>query len=74
MGVDGVLVCSNDLCADLGIPGQYDDPRYLDAVIKVTKAGKKFGKPIGIGGIGGRLDILEMWFFHGRYMVSQWTG
>ena len=25
-------------------------------------AGKKAGKPIGIGGIGGRLDLLEMWF------------
>ncbi|KAL5356275.1 Pyruvate/Phosphoenolpyruvate kinase-like domain-containing protein [Aspergillus floccosus] len=64
-GVDGVLVGSNDLCTDLGIPGKYDSPLYQDAVAKIIKAGKKAGKPIGIGGIGGRLDILEKWFSMG---------
>ncbi|RDW58921.1 HpcH/HpaI aldolase family protein [Aspergillus mulundensis] len=61
-GVDGILVGSNDLCSDLGIPGQYDSPVYQAAVEKVVLAGKKAGKPIGIGGIGGRLDLLERWF------------
>jgi 2-keto-3-deoxy-L-rhamnonate aldolase RhmA len=61
-GVDGILVGSNDLCTDLGIPGQYDNPLYQDAVTKIVLAGKKAGKPIGIGGIGGRLDLLEKWF------------
>lgn len=61
-GVDGVLVGSNDLCTDLGIPGKYDDSRYLDSVVKIINAANKFGKPVGIGGIGGRLDLLERWF------------
>lgn len=61
-GVDGVLVGSNDLCADLGIPGKYDDERYLDSVVKIIEAANKVGKPVGIGGIGGRLDLLERWF------------
>lgn len=61
-GVDGVLIGSNDLCTDLGIPGQYDNPAYQDAVTKIVLAGKKAGKPIGIGGIGGRVDLLEKWF------------
>lgn len=61
-GVDGILIGSNDLCADLGIPGQYDNPIYQNAVTKVVKACKRAGKPVGIGGIGGRLDLLEMWF------------
>ncbi|RJE20367.1 HpcH/HpaI aldolase/citrate lyase family [Aspergillus sclerotialis] len=61
-GVDAVLVGSNDLCTDLGIPGKYDSPLYQDAVTKVINAGNKAGKPVGIGGIGGRLDILEKWF------------
>ncbi|KAL4908669.1 hypothetical protein BDW74DRAFT_188576 [Aspergillus multicolor] len=61
-GVDGILIGSNDLCTDLGIPGQYDNPIYQQAVEKVVLAGKKVGKPIGIGGIGGRLDLLERWF------------
>ncbi|RMY58012.1 hypothetical protein D0864_13422 [Hortaea werneckii] len=61
-GVDGILIGSNDLCTDLGIPGKYDDPRYLDSVEKIIAAGVKAGKPIGIGGIGGRLDLLERFF------------
>ncbi|KAL4999925.1 Pyruvate/Phosphoenolpyruvate kinase-like domain-containing protein [Aspergillus recurvatus] len=61
-GVDGILIGSNDLCTDLGIPGQYDDPVYQQAVEKIVLAGKKAAKPIGIGGIGGRLDLLERWF------------
>ncbi|KAF2015080.1 Phosphoenolpyruvate/pyruvate domain-containing protein [Aaosphaeria arxii CBS 175.79] len=61
-GVDGILIGSNDLCTDLGIPGQYDNPIYQDAVTKIVLAGKKAGKPIGIGGIGPRVDLLEKWF------------
>jgi 2-keto-3-deoxy-L-rhamnonate aldolase RhmA len=61
-GVDGILVGSNDLCTDLEIPGQYDNPVYLDSVTKVVKAGVRAGKPIGVGGIGGRLDLLEKFF------------
>lgn len=61
-GVDGILVGSNDLCTDLEIPGQYDNPKYLNSVEKVVLAGVKAGKPIGIGGIGGRLDLLERFF------------
>ncbi|KAJ5682506.1 hypothetical protein N7462_005671 [Penicillium macrosclerotiorum] len=64
-GVDGVLVGSNDLCADLGIPGKYDNPRYLESVTRIIKAANDSGKPVGIGGIGGRLDLLEKWFFMG---------
>lgn len=64
-GVDGILIGSNDLCTDLGIPGQYDNPIYQDAVSKVVQAGVRAGKPIGIGGIGGRLDLLEKWFAMG---------
>ncbi|KAI9367645.1 Pyruvate/Phosphoenolpyruvate kinase-like domain-containing protein [Aspergillus egyptiacus] len=61
-GVDGILIGSNDLCTDLGIPGQYDNPVYQQSVEKIVLAGRKTGKPIGIGGIGGRLDLLERWF------------
>lgn len=61
-GVDGILIGSNDLCTDLGIPEQYDSPVYQDAVTKIIEAANKAGKPVGIGGIGGRLDLLEKWF------------
>lgn len=64
-GVDGILIGSNDLCTDLGIAGQYDNPLYQDSVTRVVRAGVRAGKPIGIGGIGGRLDLLEKWFAMG---------
>lgn len=64
-GVDGVMIGSNDLCADLKIWGQYDNPIYQDAVTKIIRAGVKAGKPIGIGGIGGRLDLLEKFYAMG---------
>ncbi|KAK2596288.1 hypothetical protein N8I77_013184 [Diaporthe amygdali] len=64
-GVDGLLIGSNDLCTDLGIPGQYDNPLYQDAVTAVVLEAKRAGKPIGIGGIGGRKDLLEKWFAMG---------
>ncbi|KAH7305221.1 putative 4-hydroxy-2-oxovalerate aldolase [Stachybotrys elegans] len=64
-GVDGILIGSNDLTTDMGIPGQYDDEAYQAAVTKIVLAGKKAGKPIGIGGIGPRTDLLEKWFAMG---------
>lgn len=64
-GVGGVLVGSNDLCTDLGIPGKYDSELYQDAVTRVINAANKAGKPVGIGGVGSRLDILEKWFSMG---------
>lgn len=64
-GVDGVLVGSNDLCTDLGIPGKYDDALYIDSMTKIINAANKHGKPVGVGGIGGRLDLLERWFSMG---------
>ncbi|KAH6689065.1 putative 4-hydroxy-2-oxovalerate aldolase [Plectosphaerella plurivora] len=64
-GVDGILIGSNDLTTDMGIPGQYDNPLYQDAVTRIVLAGKKAGKPIGIGGIANRTDLLEKWFAMG---------
>lgn len=64
-GVDGILIGSNDLCSDMGIPGQYDTTAYQDAVAKVIAACGRVGKPVGIGGIGGRLDLLEKFFSMG---------
>lgn len=50
-GVDVVLVGTNDLCAELGIPGQFADAKVEDAYRKVIAACKKHGKYPGMGGV-----------------------
>ena len=46
-GLDAVLIGPNDLTTNLGIPNQYDHPRYIEAVdMVVTKAR---AKGVGVG-------------------------
>ena len=50
-GVDVVLIGTNDLCGEMGIPGQFADPRVEDAYRTVIAACKKHGKQPGMGGV-----------------------
>jgi 2-keto-3-deoxy-L-rhamnonate aldolase RhmA len=50
-GVDVLLVGTNDLCFEMGIPGQFDNPKVPEAYEKVIAACKKHGKHPGMGGI-----------------------
>src|SRR3970040_1690218 len=50
-GVDVLLIGTNDLCAEMGIPGQFTDPRVEDAYKKVIAACGKRGKYPGVGGV-----------------------
>ena len=50
-GVDALLIGTNDLCFELGIPGQFDDPRVAEAYTKVIAACRKHGKFPGMGGL-----------------------
>ena len=43
-GVDVILIGTNDLCMEMGIPGDYSNPKVKDAYIKVIEACKKYGK------------------------------
>ena len=43
-GVDMVLIGTNDLLADYGLPGQYDHPRVHEAYTKTLAACQKHGK------------------------------
>lgn len=47
-GVDVLFIGPSDLSHSLGILGQFDDPRYIDAVDKTGEAGKRHGKATGI--------------------------
>lgn len=46
-GIDVVFVGHMDLSVSLGIPGQYDHPRFQDAVAKVMAACRRHGKAGG---------------------------
>ena len=47
-GVDVLFVGPTDLSHSLGVPGRFDDPRYLDALRAVTAATDAAGKAAGI--------------------------
>ena len=57
-GVDMLAIGANDLCAELGIPGQYADPRLREQVAIAAAACKKHRKLLMIGGISD-LDLLR---------------
>ena len=50
-GVNVVLIGTNDLCMEMGIPGDYSNPKVKDAYIKVIEACKKYEKTPGMGGV-----------------------
>lgn len=69
-GVDVVLIGTNDLCAELGIPGQFSDPRVEDAYRKVIAACKKHGKHAGMGGVYDQ-KLLDKYIGYGmRFILS----
>ena len=50
-GVDVLLIGSNDLCAEMGIPGDFGNDRLADAYAKMIAACEKGGKFPGMAGI-----------------------
>ena len=69
-GVDGVLIGTNDLAADLGIPGQLGDPQILDAYKLIGAAVKKAGKYFGMGGVYSK-DLIQRYLATGvQFMLG----
>ena len=56
-GVDMLLIGSNDLCTEMGIPGQLRHPQLLAAYQTVAQTCKKHGIAMGIGGIRGDAEL-----------------
>ena len=69
-GVDIVLVGANDLSVELGVAGQMDDPQVHEAYLRVIEACRAHGKTVGIGGIGGRPDLIRKYLDLGARYVS----
>ncbi|HVY16878.1 MAG TPA: aldolase/citrate lyase family protein [Rhodopila sp.] len=72
-GVDMLLIGSNDLCAEMGIPGRYDDPRLAQAFERSIAAARRVGKHVGIGGLANRDDLMTKFVKMGARYVSTGT-
>ncbi|MEW6688597.1 MAG: aldolase/citrate lyase family protein [Pseudomonadota bacterium] len=67
-GIDVLLIGTNDLCFELGIPGEFNDPRVAEAYTKVIAACRKHGKFAGMGGMY-TPELLERHINMGVQMV-----
>jgi 4-hydroxy-2-oxoheptanedioate aldolase len=72
-GVDMVLIGLNDLLADWGIPGQYDDPRVRAAYAQTIAVCRGRGKHCGVGGLAARPDLAAEFVRMGARYVSTGT-
>jgi 4-hydroxy-2-oxoheptanedioate aldolase len=72
-GVDMLLIGSNDLCNEMGITGQYDDPRLADAFQRTIAAARRHGKHVGVGGLAAREDLMTRFVQMGARYVSTGT-
>ena len=59
--------------AEMGIPGQYDDPRVRAAYERTIAACRKHGKHVGIGGLASRPDLIAEYVKMGARYVSTGT-
>lgn len=70
-GIDMLLVGSNDLCTELGIPGQLRHPKLRAAYEEVARACKRHGKALGVGGIRGDLELQgELVRLGARFIIA----
>ena len=51
-GIDMLVIGANDLCAELGIPGEFTSPRLRECVAAAGAACRRHGKLLMIGGFG----------------------
>lgn len=72
-GVDMVMIGTNDLTADMGIPGQYDHPRVREAYAHTIETCRKYGKHCGVGGLSSRPDLVTEFVKMGARYVSTGT-
>jgi 2-keto-3-deoxy-L-rhamnonate aldolase RhmA len=72
-GVDMVLIGTNDLLADWGLPGQYEHPRVHEAYEKTIAACRRHGKHAAVGGFATRPDLAARYVHMGARFVSTGT-
>ena len=69
-GIDVLLIGSNDLCAEMGIPGAFGNERLADAYRRCITACKKHGKFPGMAGIYNEAIIPRYVEMGARFILS----
>lgn len=72
-GIDLILIGTNDLTQELGIPGEYDHALISAAYSKVIAAARRNGKHAGVGGINSRMDLVAKFVEEGARFVMAGT-
>ena len=58
-GVDGYMIGPYDLSSSLGVSGDFEAPRVVEAIKRIRKAGEKASKPGGIHIVDPDLEAIE---------------
>jgi 2-keto-3-deoxy-L-rhamnonate aldolase RhmA len=70
-GVDMLLIGSNDLCTDMGVPGQLRHPKIREAFVTVARACSMHGRVLGVGGVRGDLELQrELVGMGARFIIA----
>lgn len=55
-GVDPLLNGTNDLTAEMGIEGDYENPKLIESYVRTIAACNRHGNWVGVGGLHARMD------------------
>ncbi len=69
-GVDILMIGTNDLCAEMGIDGQFEHEKVKRAYARVIDACRKRGKAAGIGGLASKPKLMAEFVAMGARYVS----
>ena len=70
-GIDMLLIGSNDLSTEMGIPGELRHPRLREAFATAAAACKTHKKVLGIGGVRGDLELqTELFRMGGTFIIA----
>ena len=72
-GIDMVMIGSNDLLAEWGMPEQYEHPRLREAYATTIAVCRRHGKHVGVGGLANRPKLVADFVRMGARYVSTGT-
>jgi 4-hydroxy-2-oxoheptanedioate aldolase len=67
-GIDALLIGTNDLAAEIGIPGEFGHAKIADAYERVISACRKHGKWPGMGGVDAE-ELMQKYIGMGMRLV-----